>query len=94
MSIFEDAKQVSGAIATSFRNSRQKVRDDNVPIVQDQDNQDPVELIERVKPRFKTTSGSNAVVFQWGPGGFSDETNMEGSLGKTSARWGGVSWFA
>ena len=85
------AQSAANAITTLARNQRLKPYDPNSPIVQDQNNDDPVGLEERVKARAKTYSGVTAVVYQWGPGGFSDETNIEGSTGKTSARWSGVS---
>lgn len=91
--IFGIAESTASAITTLARNQRTKPFDPNSPIVQDQNNDDPIQLEERVKAREKTYSGGTAVVYQWGPGGFSDETNIEGSTGKTSARWSGVSWF-
>ena len=91
MSIF--GQMAANAITVLASNKHQRPFDPNSPIVKDQTSDEKMPLDERVKPRIKTISGSNAVVFQWGPGGFSDETNIEGSTGKTSARWGVTAWW-
>ena len=87
------SQMAAQAIGVLARNQKSRAFDPNSPIVKDQTSDEKMPLDERVKPRIKTISGANAVVFQWGPGGFSDETNIAGSTGKTSARWGVTAWW-